>query len=252
MNRHNFRPAIAMIELIFALVIMAIALMSAPRLIYTASESGIFSIQQEAINEAATKVNMIMSYPWDESNADSTIYLASILDTTAGDSNLSEFNNTGRRIGTPLQSTRSFIRSDGSRFNATAALGFDGAENSGVDIDDIDDFADPLIATSTLQFIEADDNDVDYIEDNTTIQIDTNITYMNDTPSGGTYEDPGLDNKLVYSPSFSSPAPAGTTNIKKIVVTLTSTNTNSALNTKQITLKAFSCNIGNYSLEKDY
>jgi len=233
-----------MIELIFALVIMAIVLFSAPRLVHTASQSGIMAIQQEAINEAATKVNMIMSYPWDEQNSDTGSYFASILDTTAGDSNLSEYNSTGRRIGTPLQSSRSFIRSDGNRFSASAALGSESGE-----INDIDDF----IGTSTLQFIEADDNDVDYVEDNTTIRITTAVSYMNDSPtSGGTYEDPGTDEKLVFSPSFSAAAPAGTTNIKKIIVTLTSSSGSSELNTKNIVLKAFSCNIGSFEYAKDY
>jgi len=250
MHKQPLRPAIAMIELIFALVVMAIALLSAPRLIYTASESGIMSIQQEAINEAATKVNMIMSYPWDESNTDSA-FLAPILYTN-GDSNLNEFNSSGRRAGTPLLSSRSFIRTDGQTFNASTALGFDAGEATGADIDDMDDFADATIATSTLEFIEADDNDVDYIEDNRTIQINTIISYMNDTPTGGTYSDPGADGKLIYSPSFSAAAPGGTTNVKKIVVTLTSSSTSTSLNTKSIVLKAFTCNIGNYSLERGF
>jgi hypothetical protein len=240
-----------MIELIFALVVMAIALLSAPRLIYTASESGIMSIQQEAINEAATKVNMIMSYPWDESNTDSS-FLAPILYTTSGDSNLNEFNSSGRRAGTPLLSSRSFIRTDGQTFNASGGLGFDAGETTGTDIDDMDDFADAAIATSTLEFIESDDNDVDYVEDNSTIQINTVVSYMNDTPTGGTYSDPGADGKLVYSPSFTATAPGGTTNVKKIIVTLTSSSASTSLNTKSIVLKAFTCNIGNYSLERDF
>jgi hypothetical protein len=68
MNKTTLRPAIAMVELIFAIVIMGIVLMSAPMLISTASKSGYVAIQQEAINEAASQVNMIMGYHWDENN----------------------------------------------------------------------------------------------------------------------------------------------------------------------------------------
>ena len=70
MYKKTLRPAIAMIELIFALVIMAIVLMSAPMLISTATKSGYVAIQQEAINAAASQVNMIMGYHWDENSAD--------------------------------------------------------------------------------------------------------------------------------------------------------------------------------------
>ena len=63
------RPAIAMIELIFAIVIMGIILMSAPMLISTATKSGYVAIQQEAINEAASQINMIMGYHWDEGSS---------------------------------------------------------------------------------------------------------------------------------------------------------------------------------------
>ena len=68
-----FRPAIAMIELIFAIVIMGIILMSAPMLISTAAKSGYVAIQQEAINEAASRVNMIMTFHWDANSADETV-----------------------------------------------------------------------------------------------------------------------------------------------------------------------------------
>jgi len=78
------RPAIAMIELIFAIVIMGIVMMSAPMIISTAAKSGYVTIQQEAINEAASQINMIMGYHWDESSSDET-FLDPILSVTHGD-----------------------------------------------------------------------------------------------------------------------------------------------------------------------
>ncbi|RRS32488.1 MAG: hypothetical protein P794_01240 [Epsilonproteobacteria bacterium (ex Lamellibrachia satsuma)] len=256
MNKRNntfLRPAIAMIELIFALVIMAIVLLSAPRLIHTATQSGFLSMQQEGINEAASKVSLIMSYPWDEANTDSSFLSPILYVSNSADSSLREFNSSGRRAGTPKLSTRSFIRTDGNKLNASAApLGFDTGENNDNDIDDMDDFADTAIADSSLQFIDSNENNVDYIENNTTINIHTAISYMNDTPAGGTYVDPGADGKITFSPLFDAAAPGYTTNIKKIIVTLTSTSTASELNNKKIVLKAFTCNIGNYSFERDF
>jgi len=74
MIKHTlFRPAIAMIELIFAIVIMGIVMMSAPMLVSTASKSGFVAIQQEGISEVASQLNMILSYAWDENNADPTL-----------------------------------------------------------------------------------------------------------------------------------------------------------------------------------
>ncbi|NKQ41562.1 MAG: type II secretion system protein, partial [Sulfurovum sp.] len=60
------RDAIAMIELIFSIVVMGIVMMSAPMLISTASKTTSVALQQEGIHEAASRVNMIMTYEWDE------------------------------------------------------------------------------------------------------------------------------------------------------------------------------------------
>ena len=234
------RPAIAMLELIFALVIIGIALMSAPMLISTAVKSGHVAIQQEGINEAATKVNMIMGYHWDEKDADE-LYLDPILRVSNGDSDLNESGATGRRSGTPKESYRTFIRSDGSDFNATlpGILGSDGGDR-----DDIDDF----IGNSSLTLIESSNSD--YVENNVTITINTAVTYIADSPGGGSYQDPGSDEKITFSPSFSV-VTAGSTNIKHIQVTLTSSGPSEL--DKEIILNTFSCNIGAYKLEeKDF
>ncbi len=238
MNNTALRPAIAMVELIFALVIIGIVLMSAPMLISQATKSGFVAIQQEGINEASTKVNMIMGYQWDENNTDES-FPATILHVTSGDGTLNENNVTTRRLGTPLTSERTFSRSDGQEFFATPGLGFD-ASDSGIE-DDMDDF------TGSHTLIEIDTAKYNYVE-TTTIQIATTVSYIADTPGGGTYYDPGADGKLTFSPNFSSSLTTpNTTNIKKIVVTLTSTSGEEELN-KTIILNAFSCNIGSYNL----
>lgn len=231
MSKKILRPAIAMIELIFALVVIGIVLMSAPMLISTATKSGYVAIQQEAINEAASQVNMIMGYHWDENSADE-LFIDPILRVTAGDSELNENNNTVRRLGTPRESYRSFVRSDGKDFNSSVSLGNDGSEP---EEDDIDDFT----ATLThLVLIPESTLEADYVE-TTTINISRVISYSDDTA------DYNLSN-IAYNPFVSS---AGSTNIKSITVTLTGSSGVEELE-KRIELRAFSCNIGGYKLEE--
>lgn len=225
------RPAIAMLELIFAIVIMGIILMSAPQLISTAAKSGYVAIQQEAINEAASKVNMIMGYQWDESNTNEN-YIPPIL-ITGGDSELNEVNitavPTGRRLGTPPESYRAFVRSDGLRFSASA-LGSDAGDE-----DDIDDFSGTV---THLMLVPEATLEANYIE-TTTIDINSTVSYSDDTTNYS-------QSTIAYDPFTAS---GGTTNIKSITVTVTSTSGEEELE-KEITLRGFSCNIGGYKLEE--
>lgn len=225
--------AIAMIELIIAIVVIGIVLMSAPMLLQQAARSGYVAIQQEAINEAASQTNMVLGYHWDENSADER-FLDPILTVAGGESGLNEYNATGRRTGTPRESKRAFIRDDGLRLPASN-LG-----NDSGDRDDIDDF----IGNVQLALIE--DATSDYVE-KTTIDINTSVTYISDAISGGTYLDPGSDKGIVFAPSWTPSA--NSTNIKHVQVTLTSSSGTEELD-KQIVLRAFSCNIGATKLEE--
>ncbi|OZA42566.1 MAG: hypothetical protein B7X80_10180, partial [Sulfurovum sp. 17-42-90] len=192
------RPAVAMLELIFAIVIMAIILMSAPQLISTAAKSGYVAIQQEAINEAASHVNMIMGYHWDESATDES-YVDPILRVASTTAGLVETLPTGRRLGTPKESYRSFIRSDGNNTLSASTLGFDTGETN-ANRDDMDDFT----GTSDLTSIDIA-LDANYIE--TTININTAITYSTDNVNYN-------QSTISYDPFFDSGG--ATTNIKSI------------------------------------
>ena len=236
------RPAIAMIELIFAIVIMGIILMSAPLLISTAAKSGYVAIQQEAINEAASRVNMIMGFHWDENSADETV-LDPILETDSdstitdlAETTYSDGNGTGIRRGTPRESYRSFIRPDGSRGIATpdVALGPDGIEN------DMDDF----MGTIGLVLSGAGTGE-DYIEKNATIT--TNVRYISDAPVGNSYNTG--TNTINFDANFTQ-ALGTTSSIKRISTTLISDAASPEELDKTITLHAFSCNIGGYKLEE--
>ena len=248
MNKKTLRPAIAMIELIFAIVIMGIVLMSAPMLISTAAKSGYVAIQQEAINEAASQVNMIIGYHWDESTTDES-FLDPIVQVSAGHAELKEANIsgvlTGHRLGTPQESLRGFIRSDGNRTSASIIGIIDTGETGQYNEDDIDDFD----GSTSLKEID-DAGSVDYVEDNTTINIATEVRYISDTAN---YTTP-TSGVMTFNPDFTgtgATASTASTNIKRITVTLTSSGP-AELN-KNIVLHAFSCNIGGYRLEeKDF
>jgi len=75
------KKAIAMIELIFALVIMGIVLMSAPMLIQQSVKSSNIALQQEAIVAAASQTSIILSMHWDEENTRINVGESPILNT---------------------------------------------------------------------------------------------------------------------------------------------------------------------------
>ncbi len=228
MYTHNQRPAIAMLELIFAIVIMGIVLMSAPMFISTATQSSIVALQQEGISEAVSRVSMVQTYPWDEADTNDSC-IPPVLHVTNGDSELDMVAND-RRVGVPLDSSsRTFICGTRNDFNASA-IGTDTGETENDDIDDFDG------SGTVLQNDSSGTGGKDYL-DTATISISTSITYLSDAAN--------------YSQSSFAYAPAGgsaTSNIKEIDVTLTGRTSNSEL-AEQITLKAFSCNIGGREFE---
>lgn len=237
---YSFRPAIAMIELIFALIVMAIVMMSAPLFLSTASNSGYVAIQQEGISEAATQISIMMDYAWDENDTNESH--APVLNVSNGDTEL-DGGSTGilkRRAGTPIFSSRLYVSYDGSEFNAST-IGYDAGETVLSDIDDIDDFN----GTSTSLILSSIATTKDYIEKGGNINISRIVSYMNDNAAN--YRSGGTGGTLSYTPDFNISTP--TTNIKHLQVTLTSSSNVNELN-KTIILHAFSSNIGTYKLEE--
>ncbi|MEA3419342.1 MAG: type II secretion system protein [Campylobacterota bacterium] len=232
MIKIQLRTGIAMIELIFAIVIMGIVLMSAPMLIQTAASSGYVAMQQEAIAAVASDLELILTQEWDENGDENATTHSIVLDTDSINSNLEESGTTGRRVGTPESSTRKYISSTGSRRSASTT--FDDGDR-----DDIDDFNGQTAVLSPEGTPSADIGD--YIDTN--MSIATTISYINDTPKSGDYQN---YEAISFDANITTSA---TSNIKAIKVTLTSSNPASELE-KNITLQAFSCNIGTYELEE--
>lgn len=235
------RTAIAMIELIFAIVILGIVLMSAPMLISTATKSGYVALQQEAIATASAEIGMILTHFWDEGDTNET-GSAPVL-VTLGDNELNEAAisgmNTGRMAGTPNSSFRTFTTASlgGTRITTTSSanLGADGNDR-----DDIDDYSsatargltdyDPT-TTATGDVVDKD------------IALVTTVSYVND---GTIYNS---NTNFSFNQPFRTASLNDTSNIKLVTVNLSTTSTEAELN-KNITLRAFTCNIGTYQLKE--
>ncbi len=224
------RKGIAMIELIFAIVIIGITLMSIPNLIYQASESGYTTIQQESIAAAASDLSLILSREWDEKGTDSSIG-SPILATASGTVGL-EYNRTGVR-------SRSYATGlGGTPLNAsTIIIGGDG------DFDDIDDVHG---ITGFVTLITGDDEQ-DLIDVN--ITITTTVKYIADAPTTSSSTDWSDSNTSSFNSPFGT-ATGITSNIKHVSITLESNSTVDELSDKKIIFNAFSCNIGSYKLER--
>ena len=233
MIRRKMRNGIAMIELIFAIVIMGIVMMSAPTLISTAAGSGLVAVQQEAIAASSSEIGMILTRDWDEAGTDETTE-SPILIVNNGDSELDmillpDGNSSGRRAGTPTTSTRkSFSSISNLERDATLVSAF---ETEGDD-DDIDDFNSDTITLTGIRYAQGDLAD-------TSITIETTVSYVSDTPSSGSYN----SNTLTLNDPFDNNV-SGTSNIKTITAQTTSGNLDTS-----IRLQAFSCNIGTYTLK---
>lgn len=223
------RPAIAMIELIFAIVIMGIVLMSAPMLISTAAKSTTVALQQEGINEAVSRVSMIMTHEWDQNSINDSCISPVLHVSSSGDSALNEVGTSGRRIGVPLGTNSHTFKCGAAEFNVSSS-GLEGTVK-----DDIDDFA-----GTTLVPISTGTGGTNYIETGS-VSIADSVGYASDAASYNS-------NTFTYDFSGALAAGSSSTNIKAINVTLTSTHAANELS-KTIILNGFSCNLGGYEFE---
>lgn len=230
------RKGMAMLELIFSIVIMGMAMLVIPMLMTMSNKSTYTAINQEAIAIASTEIGLILTNHWDEQNTDLNTSAPILI--TAGNADLGANIETGKRAGIPyISSGRSFLTSMGGGFKEASSNFNDG------DLDDLDDFNGRV---SKLALIgEAQTKTGDYVDKLS--KITTTVSYVDDTPSAGTYK--GSSNTLVFNDPFNKPAGGGTTSIKRVEVLLNTDSENEKLQ-KNLRLNAFSCNIGTYKLNE--
>jgi len=216
----RMRSAMSMIELVFAIVIMGIAVMSLPLILTQVQNNNAFAMQQEAILAAKAKIGDILTYEWDERSFSSTAQRSYVLDATNGDPELGRVGTTNMRLGHVLAESRRKFFDVNTTASAIATEG----------LNDVDDF-NGLPPTTLVVTAGEDAGTLDYIFD---LNLTTTVNYAEDN---ATYSNATL-NDFTFNPNN---APATPTNIKVISVTVSGGDQN-------ITLRAFTCNIGESSL----
>lgn len=249
MSIKKSKPAIAMIELIFALVIIGIVLLSTPMLIQQSIRSSNVALQQESIAAAASHMGVILSMNWDEANANLPIGTSPILDTNrtglSPAQNPLDFNG-GSLPGLQDVSGRVSLVGGSFAFNPSPLAEFgihDSNESNFTSFDDIDDYdgSDLGITVYNAQNSSADIGD--YVD--TQLNMHSTVRYVEDRPTSFTLSSPTINLNSSIQTTIAVP-----TNIKMIKVVLTS-NSGVAELDKNITLNAFSCNIGTFLPQGD-
>lgn len=212
-----------MIELIFAIVIIGITLLSIPNLISTAAKSGYTAMQQESVAVASSHMSLILSMSWDEEDTNITRG-GPIFRVTNGTASL----DTRKGL-----LSRDFVGTGGP-YNASAAL----TQESG-DYDDIDDAAGTTISLKNEESTDAQTGDIIDVD----ISLSTTVDYLDDTADTNDYHNAS---SIDFNFDSVTKTPPQTTNIKMITTTLTTSNTATELE-KNIILKAFGCNNGRFS-----
>jgi len=234
------RPAIAMIELIFAIVVMGITLLSAPMLLRTSIQSSNIGMQQESIAAAASEINLIMSRQWDERDTDAAGG-AGILQTDSTFGPLGfvarTFNMQTYFFGSPGASPSRAYNSFAGFTQASDTAEFGPDANDGFP-DDIDDF------NGLPQKLNLYAGETASISDNEGEYIDKLIT-LNTVVSYGTFSLASSAwnwSTLFYDEPFANDTSVSS-DVKLVRVTL-STDSDAEEMQKTISLSAFSCNIG--------
>jgi len=227
------KQAIALIELVFAIVVIGITLLAVPNLLSLSRGTAQNAITQESVSSGASQAALVMSQYWDEVDTDPN-YNSPVLYVKNGDSELNETTDSngnllGRRVGSNQNTPRRYeVDSNGSKLEASSTLG---EESNDVEKDDIDDF-DGDVYTLVHNNDKGDPTVGEFKDLN--ISIATIVNYIEDN---NTYS----QQDIVFNNPFKYPSSdPNSTNIKAISVTITSTNDPN----KRIVLRAFSCNIG--------
>jgi hypothetical protein len=225
------RKAVAMIELIFAIVIMGFALVSIPNLLALSANSGYTSLQQEAIATVSSDISLILSREWDESNTIKSI--GKVILSTDGDSNL-EVRDGGRTR------VRGVIPIGASSDNSLKADKDSNNEDDNDDIDDANGKEVVLTAANTSSGTQTGNID-------TSIKINTEVIYISDAENNGIWDS---SSEVIYDYPINPTALSTRSNIKSIKTTLISDSTGVKELNKNIVMFAFSCNIGGYKIER--
>ena len=124
------KSAFTMIELIFAIVIIGITVISLPMMTQATSKGMESNLAQEAIFAASAELNQALSYKWDRNSRENPGELSKVIHTSASDCNIT--NGLQR----PGHVHRLCLNNDAITPTVDATVGdwLDGKQVSGVDI----------------------------------------------------------------------------------------------------------------------
>jgi len=229
------RKAVSLIELIIAIVVMGIAVMSLPLILTQTQSNNALALQQEAILSTKAKIEFISSYPWDQNSWDGTGSIFRVLDTTDSPSadNAFDVNTTTdiRRIG-HIQTDKRRRLWDVGNANRAPNNEVTAAPNE----DDIDDFNNHTDNNITI----ADPTQMDYIF---ALTMTPEIVYLRDTAIGG-YN--GTTVQFDFDATNTETNTSKPTNIKMITVRTVSQVGNDV----NVSLRSFASNIGQSKISK--
>jgi len=220
------RPAFTMIELIFAIVIIAISILGMPVLLQTTAESQEDSMFQEGIMLTSEAVSQALSFQWDPQSSllgAGTMTASAVLNTggdpelevRVGDFRVGHFPEKLRRKTTPASAPR----------NASAIA------NGTPSISGQDNVVDNIGLVNAVDGFKKQWN------------VTTRVFYVNDAAAYNA-------GPAIVGFNFSTvPVAGGTTNIKMVQVTATDTTPGSAGDQIQIT--SYACNIGENEFYKE-
>lgn len=219
------KKASSMIELIIAIVIMGIAVMTLPLMLGRTQANNAFALQQEAILATKTHLGDIVTFPWDENSLQGDG--VAVLDTNSTDPRYSRTGDENiSRIGHVRQRLRRKFFGDINPDRNASVIGVE-AVDSVIDIDDFDNTNANLTQATGLEIAGA----LDYRYD---LNMTTRVRYVDDNfTQGNTFTFPitGTTNN--------------TTNIKMIEVTMQADDSLS-----QFVLRAYSSNIGGSLIDR--
>jgi len=226
------RTAFTMIELIFAIVIIAIVVISMPMMMKTNQDAVEGNVVQEALFASSAKMMQVLSYPWDEHSVDSAnpntygkiVYVATGDNSYyRKDANGSFDTNSSYRVGHILQDNHRRFHYYTSADANVSAINVD--DNSSIDaIDDRNE--------SGRHFDFAGGSAGGYKTDYT---MDVDVSYISDASTTT-----GSSNAFNFS--IISPGPS---NMKLITVTIKDKNGNPLT-----LLRSYSANIGEFDFAK--
>jgi len=212
-----------MVELIVSIVVIGIAFMSIPLIMTETTRSIETSIQQESVMAGLTQMVNIMSYKWDEQEANESINggYGKVLDTfSIASLQCQNYSGSRRRIGHFRGEDRRRCYNVLRPATAVANLGSDGG-----DMDDIDD----IDGSDKNMLAGMDNNSSDYKKSYTT-NID--VLYVNDAIAATGFAVTEINGSIYVTPA------AVPTNIKMIETKVVSENA------ENVVLRAFAANIG--------